>query len=327
MLARGNQPIMVVAYYIQLLGERMVPLTFRRLEVFIAVVDAGSFVGAADKLGISHPSVSNHIRALERQMRCELFARRRGTVSSLTEQGRRLYERGIELLDQAELLSQDLSLDRKRMSRRPLSISCQRSIAASWLCRPLAKFARDYPDVEFLVEVGRYEIVINDMMENRADMCFLLSYGPIIDLSSERIGKETFSFYASPNHPLAAKSVITPAELIAYPFITTKRDSRFGQMVVNMMAQSGVSGYNVNHQIQEGTIVQELAMLGVGVFCGIDRMAAAQVHAGALVQLPVDVPQMAMDVHYVFSPGRKQNKTAAQFLEFLRRYHGNPALA
>ncbi|WP_372604066.1 LysR family transcriptional regulator, partial [Actibacterium sp.] len=46
----------------------MIPLTFRRLEVFIAVVDAGSFVGAADKLGISHPSVSNHVRALEDMM-------------------------------------------------------------------------------------------------------------------------------------------------------------------------------------------------------------------------------------------------------------------
>ena len=55
----------------------MIPLTFRRLEVFLAVVDAGSFVGAADKLNISHPSVSNHIRALEDMMRCELFQRRR----------------------------------------------------------------------------------------------------------------------------------------------------------------------------------------------------------------------------------------------------------
>lgn len=299
----------------------MVPMTFRRLEVFITVVDAGSFVGAAEKLGISHPSVSNHVRALEDQMRCELFTRRRGTVSTLTEQGRRLYERGQELLRQAELLSEDLSLARERRTRHPLYISCQRSIASSWLNRPLAQFARDNPEVEFLVEVGRFEIAITDVLENRADMGFLMSYGPIIDLNSEQIGYEPLSFYCASSHPLAAKKHVSVQELTSYPFITTKRDSRFGQMVVNMMADAGVRDYHVAHQIQEGTIVQELAMLGLGVFVGIDRIAASQVNAGTLVRIPVDIPQMGMDVHYTFSPGRRQSRVSSQFLQFLRVYH------
>lgn len=299
----------------------MVPMTFRRLEVFITVVDAGSFVGAAEKLGISHPSVSNHVRALEDQMRCELFTRRRGTVSTLTEQGRRLYERGQELLRQAELLSEDLSLARERPTRQPLYISCQRSIASSWLNRPLAQFARDNPDVEFLVEVGRFEIAITDVLENRADMGFLMSYGPIIDLNSEQIGYETLSFYCASTHPLASKKNVTVAELTSYPFITTKRDSRFGQMVVNMMADAGVRDYHVSHQIQEGTIVQELALLGLGVFVGIDRIAARQVDAGTLVRIPVDIPPMGMEVHYTFSPGRRQSRVSSRFLQFLRHYH------
>ena len=301
----------------------MVPLTFRRLEVFIEVVDAGSFVAAADKLNISHPSVSNHVRALEDQLRCELFLRRRGTVSTLTEQGRRLYERGQELLHQAELLAQDLSLNRKRVTKRPLIISSQRSIATSWLCRPLAVFARDRPDVEFLVEVGRYEVVIADIIEDRADMGFLLSYNPIVDLNSEKIGNETFSFFSSPSHPLASKQSITADELSQYPFISTKRDSRFGQMTVNMMADAGVSKYKVSHQIQEGTIVQELVQMGLGVFCGLDKIAAGQVLSGSLVRLPVAIPTMSMDVYYAYSTHRKQSAMSSQFLEFLRKYHDN----
>ncbi len=302
-------------------GLVVVPMTFRRLEVFVAVVDAGSFVAAANVLGISHPSISNHIRALEDQMRCELFTRRRGTVSTLTEQGRRLYERGQELLRQAELLSEDLSLVRERPKRKPLLISCQRSIASSWLNRPLAQFARDNPDVEFVVEVGRFELAIDDVLANRVDMGFLMSYGPIIDLSSEQIGYESCSFYCASSHVLASKKSVSVKELTSYPFITTKRDSRFGQMVVNMMADAGVSDYHVAHQIQEGTIVQELVMLGLGVFVGIDRIAAAHVHSGALVRVPVDTPQMGMEVHYTFSPVRRQSQVASRFLQFLRYYH------
>ena len=46
----------------------MFPSSLRRLKVFVAVVDAGSFGAAADQLGITQPSVSGHIRALEQQI-------------------------------------------------------------------------------------------------------------------------------------------------------------------------------------------------------------------------------------------------------------------
>ena len=62
-------------------------------------------------------------------------------------------------------------------------------------------------------------------------------------------------------------------------------------------------------------------MLGLGVFVGIDRIAASQVNAGTLVRIPVDIPQMGMDVHYTFSPGRRQSRVSSQFLQFLRVYH------
>jgi DNA-binding transcriptional LysR family regulator len=68
----------------------MFPSTFRRLEVFIAVVKAGGFAAIAERLGISHPSIGNQVKALERQVGCKLFVRRKGLGSNVTEQDRRL---------------------------------------------------------------------------------------------------------------------------------------------------------------------------------------------------------------------------------------------
>jgi DNA-binding transcriptional LysR family regulator len=39
----------------------MLPSTFRRPEVFLAVVEAGSFTAGAERLGISHPSISGQV--------------------------------------------------------------------------------------------------------------------------------------------------------------------------------------------------------------------------------------------------------------------------
>jgi hypothetical protein len=59
----------------------MFPSTFRRLEVFIAVVEAGGFIAGAERLGISHPSISKHVKALERQVGW-FVRRKRLTIAS-----------------------------------------------------------------------------------------------------------------------------------------------------------------------------------------------------------------------------------------------------
>lgn len=61
--------------------------TTRQLELFVAVADAGSMRKAADRLGISQPSVSKQIKALERSVGGELIHRARGGRATLSPLG------------------------------------------------------------------------------------------------------------------------------------------------------------------------------------------------------------------------------------------------
>jgi DNA-binding transcriptional LysR family regulator len=61
------------------------------IGVFAAVVDRGTFVAAAELIGISPPGVSRAIARLEKQLKTRLFNRTTRAVS-LTEEGRRFYE-------------------------------------------------------------------------------------------------------------------------------------------------------------------------------------------------------------------------------------------
>jgi LysR family transcriptional regulator, low CO2-responsive transcriptional regulator len=133
----------------------MFPSTFRRLEVFIAVVEAGGFIAGADRLGISHPSISNHIKVLEQHVGCKLFVRRKG--ANLTEHGRRLYERATRLLQQASLLTRDLAPNRAGLKRPRFTLSTQRVLAEYVLRRPICDFVRDHEDIELVVDAGTFE--------------------------------------------------------------------------------------------------------------------------------------------------------------------------
>jgi molybdate transport repressor ModE-like protein len=83
------------------------PLTFRKLEVFVAVAELGNFRKAAERLGISQPSVSSQVKAMERFLGYELFERRRGGPAELSERGRNFLAGATELVAARSALEPD----------------------------------------------------------------------------------------------------------------------------------------------------------------------------------------------------------------------------
>jgi DNA-binding transcriptional LysR family regulator len=296
----------------------MFPSTFRRLEVFIAVVEAGGFIAGAERLGISHPSVSNHIKALERQVGCKLFARRKGLGANLTEQGRRLYERATRLLQEASLLTRDLAPNRAGMKRPRFTLSTQRVLAEYVLLRPICDFVRDEEDIELVVDAGTFEDAIERIANGAIDLGCVINFGPIAELESEVIGQERIGFFVAPHHPLARRKKISVAELNDQPFVSTRRDGHYGQMILNLLASIGLSDYRIVHQIQEGAVLNELAAQGRVVACGFVPAAGAFIRNNLLVELSVDAPPLLADLHMIFPPRRRPGRLATKFADILR---------
>src|SRR5712691_8696191 len=84
------------------------PVEIRHLRYFLAVAGAGSFSRAADRLGISQPSVSQQMRDLEAALRVSLF-QRRGKRILLTSTGLIFQEHAREILRSLENLLDELS--------------------------------------------------------------------------------------------------------------------------------------------------------------------------------------------------------------------------
>src|SRR2546421_12087821 len=84
------------------------PMEIRHLRYFLAVAEAGSFSRAANRLGISQPSVSQQMRGLEAGLRVSLF-QRRGKRILLTSTGLIFQEHARAILRQLENFLQELT--------------------------------------------------------------------------------------------------------------------------------------------------------------------------------------------------------------------------
>lgn len=120
-----------------------------RLEcdrMFVAVMEQGSFVGAAHRMGTSSGQASKLISRLEHELGVQLFKRTTRALSP-TDVGLSYYERIKILLEEFDSL--DASV--RNIARKPsgqLTISSPVSFGPSQLTLPLMNFARKYPDIE-----------------------------------------------------------------------------------------------------------------------------------------------------------------------------------
>jgi DNA-binding transcriptional LysR family regulator len=140
-------------------------------RMFIAAVEAGSLSAAAGRLGIPLPTLSRHIRELERQLKVQLLTRSaRGARP--TDAGTRLYEqasRGIEALLEAE---QALTSDQARLNGS-LRLSLPQTFEPWWDL--LTAFQRFYPDIQIRLYTTERRL---DLVEDGIDVA--LRVGAIV---------------------------------------------------------------------------------------------------------------------------------------------------
>ena len=143
-------------------------LTSARMRAFSAVAEEGSYSGAARRLGVSQPAISQAIRDLEQAFHIRLFERRgRGLVPTDLSMELAPIAAEIQLLeDRALRLLQDRDQGRVGTLRVGLGNSMP-GIAI------IGAFQRNVPTVKVTVEFGNFASIIDAVLENRVDVGLL----------------------------------------------------------------------------------------------------------------------------------------------------------
>ena len=201
-------------------------LTLHQLKYALEVADKGSMSEAAKSLFISQPSLSNAIKALEKEIKITIFTR--------TNRGITISNEGTEFLGYARQVIQQFDmLEEKYLSAEPTKqhfcISTQHyTFAANAFVELVKEFGAS--EYEFTIrETKTYEIIENvKNLQSELGIIFLSNYNETVLLKLLKESNISFSelFTAKPhvfickNHPLAAKKIIDLNELDEYPCLS-----------------------------------------------------------------------------------------------------------
>lgn len=297
-------------------GSALLSVTLRQLEVFKKVVDAGSFSGAATALNISQPSVSMHVRALERRVRQLVFERHRGRAPVLTDIGRRIYDHAGDMLDQSDRASADI---RSLQSTRDnvLSFASQRFIANHLLSKPLAVFARMHPGIEIIANIGVLEHVVENIRHRDVELGLFLARGAVRGLRSEVLGHQELVFVTASDHPLASRRGLTHGDLADFPFIGPVKGSQYGRLLNRIFAEIGLTEYATISQSQNTPIRKELIQSGIGFTCALRLGWEEDLAGGHVAALDVAGGPFSLEVRIGFLPDRQIGEASQQFVDYL----------
>ena len=187
------------------------PLAIRHLRYFLAVAEAGSFSRAADRLGISQPSVSQQMRDLETSLRVSLF-QRRGKRILLTPSGLIFQQHARAVLRQLETFLQDLNHETAEL-RGSLHLGVIPALNVPLVPELLGAFGNAHPGVSLVVEEISSTEIETALEEGRMDvgLGFLTRHSP--NLRYESLCADEFALIVAESHPWAKRRVVKFSDL------------------------------------------------------------------------------------------------------------------
>jgi len=187
------------------------PVEMRHLRYFLAVAEAGNFSRAADRLGISQPSVSQQIRDLETALRVRLF-QRRGKRVLLSPAGLIFREHARMVLRQLEKCFQELGSEPGQL-RGVLHLGVVPVLNVALMPDLLGMFAAEHPAINLMVEEISSTEIETALEEGRMDagLGFVTRHSP--NLRYELLCTDEFALIVAENHSWAKRRIIAFSEL------------------------------------------------------------------------------------------------------------------
>jgi DNA-binding transcriptional LysR family regulator len=289
------------------------------MDVFVHVVDAGSFSGAAKQLRMGQSAVSKAIAQLEERLRVRLLLRTTRRLTP-TEAGRNFYERAkrsIEEANEAELVARGASAT---LSGR-LRIQATVAFALLHVIPSLPAFLAQHPELDV-------DLVIDDRNIN------LVEFGIDIGLRVGQLGNSKLSarkiaqcqtlVIGTPSYFNTAGVPRIPADLVRHQVIIYEQP--LGGPTWTFRQGATEASVRLGGRVRLNTTVgvRKCVLADLGVAIASEWMFALELRDKTVKAVLADWSLPPVEAWAIFPTGRQASAKARAFASFIERQMLNP---
>ena len=285
-----------------------------QLRALVEVAAEGSFTRAAERLGVSQPTVSGAVAALEARVGAPLVVRARRGVG-LTAAGRALLphaERALVLADEAEA-----AVDRAVAGERlRLWVAAGEALATYVLPGALARLRARMPSLEAGVVVGDVARVLSALRSGEVDAALLTARTAPADIETVGFGRLGMLLVAAADTPAPARPLAL-ADLADRVLVVRDRGTVNRREVDQLLEQAGVEPAG---RLEACSLeaVKRCVEAGLGVAVLPDVAVADELQRGALRQLPTRRPILELELRVAWRRGEPAGPAVRALVAELR---------
>ncbi len=285
---------------------------FKEIESFVAVAQQGSFVKAADRLGLSKAMVSRHVSELEARLGVRLIQRSTRRLA-LSEVGAEYLQRCVQILGELQEANAAVSASAVQ-AQGLLKISAPLTFGIRHLAPLWGEVLRTHPQVE--LELNLNDRVV-DLIEEGYDLAVRIGQLSSSTLIARRIAVTRLVLCASPRYlqrapPITDLDDIAQHDVIAYTYLATGEQWHF-------TGARAARSITVHPRLRSnsGDTCRAAALADQGIVFQPGFLVGEDLKAGRLVHI---LPQYAgpeMDISVVYPSRHHLSHKVRAMVEFL----------
>ena len=283
--------------------------------IFVKVVELGSFIAAANALGLPKTTVSRKVQELEQRLGAQLLHRTTRRLG-LTEAGAVYHEhcqRIAHELEEAESAVSQL----QGGPRGWLRFTVPYSVGIAWITPLLGDFHELHPEIRIdMVLTGSDKV---DLIGDGADLALHLGSLPDSSLSARKLATFRTQIFASPDYIAEHGEPLHPSDLLHHKVLAITNQRHTGRMTWGLCNGTECGDYPVDPLFvaNDPSVLIGALACGGGLMLSSDVTMKPLVQSGAVRRVLAGWVGADLELNAVFLGGRMLSPKVRAFVDFL----------
>ena len=271
-----------------------------KLYSLIEIVQTGSFTRAAERLSLTQPAVSQHIRLLEESIGAKIFDRSHNELR-LTREGELLLRYAKRMLALYHNLEQALKEEKGRISS--LTVGITHTAESNAIAESLASYATSQGDLTIRVITDSVQN-LRTMLKNY-ELDFMIAEGRVAGSSLNHLMLDTdcLTLVTAPNHRLAKQGVVTIEQIKREKLILRSENSNTRNLFIASLESRNMSidDFNVILEIDNIATIKDLIRRGFGVSVLAKSTCMDELKKKKIAALNIENFSMMREINIVYT--------------------------